>query len=155
MIYIFGKKMPYVGHEDDLQISVCKYVSIHKYRSEIIWTHVANERKTDVKVNKKTGRTYSNSGGKLKQKGQSKGVPDCLFFNRRGIYNGLAIELKIQRKSGGFGVISIYQKTWLEMLQSQGWFCCVCYSLDTAMWIIDQYYDLDDGEEMEVYKNAA
>ena len=105
--------------EDNLQIQVARYLDYNN----LLWCHVANERKT------------SNIQGKrLKAKGVKSGVPDCMIFNSNSVYNGLAIELKIRPNK-----TSDNQKEWLESLKKQGWLTCVCYCIDDVVKVVKDY----------------
>jgi hypothetical protein len=103
---------------------------------DVLWTHVANERKTDVKTNKK-GVAYSPAGAKLKAKGVKRGVPDILIFTRRGQYNGLAIELKV-----GKGKATPEQLEWLSRLQKEGWLTMLTNDIDDLQNAVEKYLKL-------------
>ena len=105
--------------EDDLQKQVASYLDLRK----VLWCHVANERKTSMQ-----------EGVRLKAKGVKSGVPDCLIFNNKKNYKGLAIELKIKPNTP-----TDNQKEWLLELSLLGWLCVVCYSYDEAITCIDEY----------------
>ena len=93
--------------EDDLQKQVAKYLDLKK----VLWCHVANERKTSFQA-----------GARLKAKGVKSGVPDCMIFTTNSIYNGLAIELKVESNTP-----TENQLKWLKKLDKQGWCTSVCY----------------------------
>ena len=120
---------PYIGSEDSFQRAVAKFLN----GLNILWTHIANERKTDVKTNKK-GVTYSASGAKLKAKGVKKGVPDCLLFEQRGDYLGLAIELKVGKNTS-----TPEQLQWKSNLCVRGWKVIESKSLDEVMFVVNEY----------------
>ena len=105
--------------EDNLQKQVARYLDLNK----VLWCHVANERKTSFQA-----------GKRLKDKGVKSGVPDCLVFNQKGAYKGLALELKIKPNKPNEN-----QKKWLLELSLLGWFCKIAYSFDEAKEIIDNY----------------
>ena len=109
----------YIGKEDDFQKSVARYLD----SLGVLWCHVPNESKSKVQYRVKQ-----------KAKGLKSGLPDCLIFEPKGIYNGMAIELKV-----GKNKISEYQKYWLEELSSRAWKCIVAYDLDEAIQEIDKY----------------
>ena len=119
--------------EDDLQIAVANYLD----NINMLWCHVANERKTSLQ-----------SGKILKKKGVKPGVPDCLIFTPNKKYNGLAIELKSEKKvfnKQGKQLTSIKGKTtydqlkWLCDLSACGWYTCVCYNFDEVFETIKLY----------------
>lgn len=123
--------------EDNLQKSVAKYLDLKK----VLWTHVANERKTSIQ-----------QGARLKAKGVKSGVPDCMIFTPKGRFKGLALELKITKDNGlkkngqprkpTKGVLSYNQREWLINLTSVGWETKVAYSFDEAKLLIDNYLKL-------------
>lgn len=125
----FGRNNPYIGPEDNLQESVATILDIRPETSDG-WTHVANEGERHFKV-----------GAKNKRKGLKKGVPDCLVFISTEKYNGLAIELKSQSAKGNKGRLSKEQKNWLLILEKQGWFSCVCWSLDAVEMVLSEYFN--------------
>jgi hypothetical protein len=105
--------------EDKLQCAVARYLDYNN----VLWCHVANER-----------RTSPQAGARLKKKGVKSGVPDCLIFEPNAKYNGLAIELKIKPNK-----TSANQKEWIKNLTKKGWFCCVVYDIDEAINTIEDY----------------
>jgi hypothetical protein len=107
--------------EDNLQMQVAKYLDL----LGLVWSHVANER-----------RTSPQAGRRLKAKGVKSGVPDCLIFTPSTQYKGLAIELKIYPNKP-----TANQKKWLKTLELFGWCVKVCYSFDEAKEIIDKYLE--------------
>lgn len=121
---------PYLGSEDNFQMAVARYLDL----LGVLWCHVANERKTDIKTNKK-GQTFSLSGKKLKDKGQKKGVPDCLIFEARKGYAGFAIELKVGKNKP-----SEDQIFWLNALRARNWKVLVTKSLDEFIAEVDNYF---------------
>lgn len=105
--------------EDDLQMVVAKYLDA----KNLLWCHIANERKTS-KI----------AGSRLKKKGVKSGVPDCLIFKANRGYIGLAIELKIKPNKP-----SKNQSEWMHRLMIEGWFPIVCNSLDEVIITVDKY----------------
>jgi len=108
--------------EDNLQQAVARYLDYQN----IMWCHVANERKTTKQA-----------GARLKKKGVKSGVPDCLIFNHSKSFTGLALELKIKPNKP-----TENQKKWLLELAVIGWEVNVAYSFDEAKEIIDKYLNL-------------
>ena len=78
------------------------------------------------------------TGARLKRLGVRAGVPDILLPVARGMYNGLAIELK--RQVGGR--LSPEQKAWIEGLKLCGWDVHVCPGADVAIEAIRKYLDI-------------
>lgn len=105
--------------EDDLQMAVCKYLD----SLNLVWTHVANERKTS-KI----------AGARLKRKGVKSGVLDCLIFTPNKNYSGLAIELKVGKNKPTENQIK-----WMEKLQKCNWKTEVCYSIDEVIKVVSEY----------------
>lgn len=105
--------------EDDLQMAVARYLDVLK----LTWCHVANERRTSIQ-----------QGVRLKKKGVKSGVPDCLIFEAKKGYRGLAIELKVGKNNP-----SKNQLEWLDKLNNKGWKTAICYSLDEVINELDKY----------------
>ena len=113
--------------EDDLQEATAKYLD----SLGVLWCHVANER-----------RTSPQAGARLKRKGVKSGVPDCMVFEPKGMFNGLAIELKIKPNK-----ISVNQKDWITKLSLNNWFAVVCYDLDDVIETVQSYLRLKKQSE--------
>ena len=111
--------MKYEGTEDQFQTTIARYLD----SLGVLYTHVANERKTSPQA-----------GARLKRKGVKSGVPDILIFEPRAQYNGLAIELKV-----GYNKISENQTAWLEKLSTNGWMVMWSNDLDKVIETIDNY----------------
>jgi len=111
--------MSYIGKEDNFQKAVARYLD----SIGVLWAHVPNGGSRNVI-----------EASKLKAMGTKKGVPDILIFEPKGIYNGMAIELKV-----GKNKISEHQKYWLEELASRGWCCVICYDLEEVVKKIDNF----------------
>lgn len=107
--------------EDQLQIATARYLDI----MGLLWCHVANERQTSPA-----------RGGKLKKMGVKSGVPDCLIFEPRGPFVGLALELKV-----GYNKPTENQDKWLNTLRLKGWSCAVVYDLDDVIGIVETYLE--------------
>jgi hypothetical protein len=73
----------------------------------------------------------------MKEAGYSKGVPDLLIFEPRGMYQGLAIEVKTDK-----GRPSPEQKEWCKNLNDRGWRAEITKGLDDALDVISEYFDL-------------
>lgn len=120
----------YVGSEDAFTISVNKLFSYYSDK----FFHVANERKTDVKVSKK-GVKYSPAGKKLKDKGVKKGVLDFICIEKRHNYTGLVIELKV-----GKNKCTKEQIEWISKFKSEGYLVEICYSLNHVEDVLKEYF---------------
>ena len=110
--------------EDQLQMATARYLDVRG----LLWCHVANERKTSPA-----------RGGKLKKMGVKSGVPDCLIFEPRGPFVGLAIELKV-----GYNKVTDNQDRWIQSLRKRGWHCAIIYDLDDLISLVDTY--LENGK---------
>lgn len=86
--------------------------------------HVPNEAKRSRSV-----------AARLKAEGMKSGVPDLILPVARGVYHGLAIEMK--RAKGG--KLSDNQAEWVNALKLQGWQALVCCGQDEAWSAIEQY----------------
>ena len=74
---------------------------------------------------------------KMKEAGYSKGVPDMLVYEPRGMYAGLAIEVKTEK-----GRASDEQKEWIRNLNNRGWRAEICKGFDECADVICEYFDL-------------
>ena len=74
---------------------------------------------------------------KMKEAGYSKGVPDMLVYEPRGMYAGLAIEVKTEK-----GRASDEQKEWIRALNSKGWRAEICKGFEECADVICEYFDL-------------
>lgn len=76
---------------------------------------------------------------KMKEAGYSKGVPDMLVYEPRGMYAGLAIEVKTEK-----GRASDEQKEWIRNLNNRGWRAEICKGFEECADVICEYFDLYD-----------
>lgn len=74
---------------------------------------------------------------KMKEAGYSKGVPDMLVYEPRGMYVGLAIEVKTEKVRA-----SDEQKEWIRQLNSKGWRAEICKGFDECADVICEYFEL-------------
>ena len=70
----------------------------------------------------------------LKAEGVVSGSPDMFLFVSRGIYFGLAIEMKTEQ-----GTQSANQKLWKKEAETQGYKYAICRSIDEFMKTINDY----------------
>lgn len=75
--------------------------------------------------------------GRMKAMGLKSGVPDLLLPVRRGIYSGLACELKVAPNKP-----TDTQLWWLGKLADQGWYAFVSFNADDAYGHILRYIQL-------------
>ena len=73
---------------------------------------------------------------KMKAAGYSKGVPDMLIFEPRGMFLGLALEVKTKT-----GRASDHQKEWIRSLNDRGWSAHIVHGYDQAEHVIKQYFN--------------
>lgn len=114
------KNRKYEGSEDEFQKSVAIYLN----SKGALWFHPPNG-----------GTRNIIEATKLKAMGVKSGVPDCMIFNKRRGFAGLAIELKVK-----YNKPSENQIAFMEKLVTEGWKCQVSYSLDEVCDIIDWYF---------------
>lgn len=79
----------------------------------------------------------------LKSMGLSAGVPDLILDYPAGAYHGCRIELK-----HGANKPSVHQIEWLARMQDAGYFAAICYESDAAIYVLQKYLGLQDGQEM-------
>ena len=82
-------------------------------------------------------RLAMNTAKKMKEAGYSKGVPDMLVYEPRGMYAGLAIEVKTEK-----GRASEEQKAWVRNLNDRGWRAEICKGFEECADVICEYFDL-------------
>lgn len=70
----------------------------------------------------------------LINRGMAPGFPDLALLIPRNGFHGLFIELKSAK-----GKVSNAQKVWIERLRNQGYKAEVCFGLDLAMKVTDEY----------------
>ena len=83
----------------------------------------------------------------LKRQGVIAGVPDMMIPLPNKKYSGLFIEMK--RKKGG--VVSKYQKRWIEFLNQYGYKAVVCKGNEEAINAVQEY--LDDRGFLQKFKD--
>lgn len=123
-----AKKNPYENYlskEDKLQRAVMNYLKLNYPR--VFAIHVPNE-----------GKRSPFERYKFKYLGGVSGVPDILIFSSKGVYSGLAIELKV-----GYNKPTENQKICLERLKNAFWSAHWVNNFDDAKKIIDNYMNHD------------
>jgi hypothetical protein len=108
--------------EEDLHRAAFEWVGLMSGRQRILrWMfHTPNG-----------GKRPKSESGKLKAMGQRPGVPDLMLPRRRGVYAGLAVELK-----SATGRLSPYQREWLAALDEEGYLTAVCRDLDAFQAVV-------------------
>lgn len=86
------------------------------------------------------GRVPALQMAKLKREGVQPGVADILYLQPRGIWAYFAIEMKTEeRRNTKNGGLSEDQQAWLKEARGAGAMAVVCYGLDEAIAIFDDY----------------
>ena len=123
------KKNPfhkYLKQEDHLQIQLAQWLS-HQYPN-LLWIHVPNE-----------GRRSPFEQYLFSLLGTAKGASDMIFFEPRGKYHGLMIELKVIYANGKKNYPSEAQKQFIKNCQLRGYYATVVWTFDQAVDIIVEY----------------
>lgn len=81
-------------------------------------------------------RLAMHTAKKMKEAGYSKGIPDLLVFEPRGMYQGLAIEVKTKT-----GRPSPHQKEWVQNLNDRGWRAEICRGYEECESVINEYFN--------------
>lgn len=89
------------------------------------------------------GQRSKATAGKMKAEGQKRGYPDLSLDKARGVYHGMRLELKF-----GKNRLSEEQKSWLRMLDDEGYYCAVAYGHEQAIQLLVAYWGLAFGETM-------
>ena len=113
--------------EDDTQREVCRYWALAYPHS---WALTFHSPQGMAARNRKLAAIFAGLGVKP-------GVFDLLCIQRRGSFNGLALELKATR-----GRVSDAQQTWAHRFKGEGWSAHYAYSIDEARAVIDAYHRL-------------
>lgn len=82
-------------------------------------------------------RLSMNQAKRMKAAGYLRGVPDLIFFEPRGAFCGLVIELKAKRG----GRVSPDQKNVLTALKTRGWRSEVAHGYEHALNILRDYFE--------------
>lgn len=83
-------------------------------------------------------------GAQMQAEGVKPGYPDIGLDVARGRYHGLRIELKIKG-----GRVRATQQVWLEHLERQGYYACVCWQWEHAAKAVLAY--LDGGYDFDLF----
>ena len=82
-------------------------------------------------------RLSMNQAKRMKAAGYLRGVPDLLFFEPRGAFYGLAIELKAKKG----GRVSPEQRNVLNELKTRNWRAEVAFGYEHALSILRDYFE--------------
>ena len=80
-------------------------------------------------------RTSLSVAKKMKASGYVKGFPDLFIYHPTMKHNGMAIELKANKKS----YASKEQKQWIKDLNARGYYAVVCKGFDETIDKITEY----------------
>lgn len=106
------------------------------------WKSLTNWRfEYFIKVPNEGRRSFA-LARKMKREGLSAGLPDVLCLAPSEYYKGLAIEFKV-----GVNKQTPAQIAWQAKLEKIGWLYRVCYSLDEAVNVVNEYFigEKNDG----------
>jgi hypothetical protein len=111
--------------ESSIQKMVVQWADSHHFLRNLV-IHIPNEGK----------RSYS-TAYTLKAMGMRSGIPDLFVAYPSNGYHGAWIELKSEK-----GKVSKAQSEFIELLRSQNYFVCVCFSFEEAVETIGKYCNL-------------
>lgn len=78
-------------------------------------------------------RTPKN-GARMKKEGLKAGMPDVAMFWPTQLYHGMFIEFKYGKNKP-----TDFQKAMIAKLKAQGYYCCICYDLESAIKEVKEY----------------
>ena len=81
--------------------------------------------------------------------GVKAGIADLCLPYPHGKYVGLFIEMKY-----GSNKATDNQKEFLKDMERAGHFVCICYSAKDAEDVLEEYMNLEYGQEMHISNNA-
>ena len=110
--------------EDKIQEEIVKYI-LYKYPKTLLSATLGGIR------------TSYKQAVKAKRTGYKKGQPDLFIYEAKGIYHGLALEIKTNK-----GYPTVEQKKWIKDLQERGWMAEVCKGLPSCLDVVDRYMNL-------------
>jgi len=116
-------KRSLASSESSIQQSFIEWVSFQYPKVRKVTFSIPNSGK----------RTFSYAQ-RLKREGMTKGAPDLIMCVSNGLHHGMIIEFK---KPGGR--LTINQDEMLRNLEFNNYKTCVCYSLEEAMDVTNQY----------------
>lgn len=111
--------------ESQIQCAIVQYVALRGYRDYLF--HIPNG-----------GYRNSKEGATLKRLGVTAGVSDLFLAYPNKHCHGLWIEVKSKE-----GKLSKKQREWLLKMRGVGYQTAVCYSIDEAICIIDDYLNIN------------
>jgi hypothetical protein len=108
--------------EETIHKTVMDWVRLNDSIKDLV-IHIPNE-----------GRRSERYGRVLKDMGMRAGVSDLLILMQRHGYGAAFIELKSKK-----GIVSKEQKKFLEDMELQNYFTCVCRSIESCIDTIKWY----------------
>lgn len=108
--------------ESAMQKAVFDWISLKPTICDFIF-HIANE-----------GKRTPSYGKKLKDMGMRPGVSDIFVAIQRKGFGGAWIELKTEQ-----GKLTLLQQKFLCDMKEQGYYTGVCYSIESAISILEWY----------------
>ena len=82
---------------------------------------------------------FQSQRNRAKRTGYSKGFPDLFIYEPKGIYHGLALEIKTHK-----GRATKEQKEWIEALNDRGYKSVIAKGLPEILDLIDSYMNEKD-----------
>tara|TARA_R110002033_G_scaffold135713_4_gene175424 strand:- start:106361 stop:107038 length:678 start_codon:yes stop_codon:yes gene_type:complete len=131
-VNLAGVKVCRANFEHWMQVRVFDYI----YR-------FFNEEYLDFAAVPNGGLRTNNGAKDLLDEGVRNGFPDIIGDIPRGVYFGLRIELKY-----GSNKPSESQIIQLNRKRKNGYFCALCWSLEEACLVVDEYLSLKSGTKM-------
>lgn len=86
------------------------------------------------------GSRHPAEAKRLQAEGVRAGVLDLFFYQARGGYHGLFIEMK--RRKGSSSVVTGGQRGFIRRAREQGYKCVVCWGCDEAKAELTAYWSL-------------
>lgn len=115
--------MKKIQRESAIQSSFFKYINLFKKKYRPYCFAIPNG-----------GSRHALEALRLQREGVTPGVPDVFCAIARDPYHGLFIEFK-----AGKNRLTSHQKLMIETLKSEGYRCEVCYQLEEAIKIFENY----------------
>ncbi len=106
--------------EYQLQKAVCKYLDLNNV---LYCGSMGGNYQPHVSVRMRA-----------KKSGYKRGFPDLFLYEPRGIYHGLAIELKT-----GYNKATKEQLKWRDELNKRGYVAEICTGIDETLEVIQRY----------------
>lgn len=116
----------FLKKEDHLQIQLAQWLSYQF--PDVLWIHIPNE-----------GKRTPFERFLFSLLGTAKGASDMIFFEPRGQYHGLAIELKVTYDNKSKNQPSKDQLLFVKKMNDRGYKALVCWDYDEAEKEIKQY----------------